>query len=103
MARTTIRLNCNNPQESYKIVESILISNKYKNINENNENVWKCGNGFWTAMKYIKVEFSENNTLILSGWIRAMGGSEQNLEGFVGAVPKKQIMDVLKQIQTRIN
>lgn len=102
MSRTTIKLTCTNPQESNRRIESILSSNNYKNINENNENVWKCGVGFLTAMKYIKIEFAENNTLLVSGWIRAVAGSEQDLNGFVAAVPKKQVMNVIKEIQSNV-
>lgn len=102
MSRTTINLNCNNPQETNRKIEQILLSNGYKSKNENGENVWKCGMGFLTAMKYIKVEFSDNNTLLLSGWIRAIAGSEQDLTGFVAAIPKKQILNVIKEIQSVI-
>lgn len=102
MARTTIKVTYTNLRETNQKIANILTSHKYKNIDENNENVWKCGVGFWTAMKYIKIEFAENNTLLISGWIRAVAGAEQDLAGFVGAVPKKQVMNVIEQIQSAV-
>ena len=59
--------------------------------------------GFWTAMKYIKVEFSDSNTLVISGWIRAVAGSEQDLHGFVAGLPKKQVMNVIEELQRCIH
>ena len=102
MSRTTIEVKCNNPTESYNRIGKVLESHNYKNISENNENVWKNGVGFLTAMKYIKVEVASNNTIVVSGWIRAVAGSEQDLNGFVGAIPKKQVMDVIKEIQSAV-
>lgn len=86
-------------RQTNQTIERILRSRNYKYICENGENVWKCGVGFWTAMKYIKVEFWDNNTLAISGWIRAVAGSEQDLQGFVAGLPKKQVMNVIEELQ----
>ena len=55
MARTTIEINCADVESAEQEVTKILTANNYKPIKENGENVWKCGVGFWTAMKYIKL------------------------------------------------
>lgn len=102
MARTTIKITCSNIQMVNRKIEMILLSHKYRLINENGEKVWKRGVGFWTAMKYIKVEFSMNNTVVLYGWIRPFAGSEQDLNGVVGAIPKKKVMNVIREIQNAI-
>lgn len=102
MARTTIEARFSNLQSCKAAVERTLTKNNYKSITENNESVWKNGKGFWTAMKYIKIEFSENNTVLISGWIRPAGGSEQDLNGVIAALPKKQVMNVIKELQTSI-
>ncbi len=99
MSRTTIKAACYNPHEVNQSIEKILLSHNYKLVDENGENVWKCGVGFLTAMKYIKIEFAENNTIMISGWIRPMFGAEQDLNGFVAALPKKQVLNVIKEIQ----
>lgn len=102
MARTTVRASYSNLETTRERVEAVLRSNGYSNINENGESVWKNGNGFMTAMKYIKIEFADSSTLLISGWIRAMAGSEMKLDGFVGALPKKQVMKVIKAIQSAV-
>lgn len=102
MPRTTIQVNCGEVSRANAIAASILSSNKYIQVNENGENVWKCGKGFLTAMKYIKLEFSGEHTLLISGWIRSVGGGEQDLSGVVGAIPKKQILNVMQKIQMAV-
>lgn len=102
MARTTVKAVCSNPQEANVKIKQILLAHNYKLKEENGETVWKCGVGFWTAMKYMKIEFHENNEIEISGWIRAALGTEQDLSGFVGAIPKKQVMKVIEEIQKAI-
>lgn len=102
MARTTITLKYKNFDGLQNRLSALLQQKGYKNLNENNENIWKCGVGFWTAVKYIKIEFAENNTLLISGWIRPMAGGEQDLNGIVGALPKKQVMNVIKEMQALV-
>lgn len=102
MARTTIKVTYTNFDGLQNNLSALLKSKGYKNISENNENVWKCGIGFLTAIKYIKFEFAENNTIIISGWIRPAFGNEQDLEGFVGALPKKQVMNVIQKMKELI-
>ncbi len=99
MGRTTIKTTYCDLHQTNAQIQKILLSHNYKQINENGEQVWKCGVGFWTAMKYIKIEFAENNGLLISGWIRPMLGSEQDLNGVVGALPKKQVLNVIQELQ----
>ena len=99
MARTVVEMKYTEFDGLMDQISAILQKRKYKNITQNNENVWKCGVGFWTAMKYIKIEFGENQTLIISGWVRAVMGKEQDLEGVYAAIPKKQVMNAIKEIQ----
>ena len=100
MSRTVVNMNYRNFQGLQERIFGLLQSRGYKNIIENNENVWKCGVGFWTAMKYVKIEYAPNNTLVVSGWIRPVMGSEKDLSGTVGLVPKKQVMNLISEIQT---
>ena len=65
MARTMVEVKYSNFEEIQNKIYNLLQMNGYKNISENNENVWKCGVGFLTAIKYIKIEFAQNNTLII--------------------------------------
>ena len=55
-----------------------------------------------SAMKFVKVEYAPNE-VVLSAWIQVgignVGGGEMDLTGLAGALPKKQLMDVLEQIK----
>ena len=102
MARTNVKITYTTFDGLQDRIASLLQSKGYKKINENNEIVWKCGVGFWTAIKYIKIEFAENHTLLISGWIRPIAGKEQDLNGFIGALPKSQVMNVIKEIQALV-
>lgn len=107
MARTTlnIRYTCDY-ERANKIITGILTANGYKQINYMNESVWKNGTGLMTAMKYIKVDFN-TDSVSLSGWVctgvGSVSGSEMDLSGFVGALPKKQVMKVLERIKVSLS
>lgn len=103
MARTIVEVKYSNFEETRNKIVNLLQMNGYKNITENNESVWKCGIGFLTAMKYIKIEVAQNMTLVVSGWVRPVLGNEQSLEGFVCCIPKRQVMSVINQIQSYCN
>ncbi len=102
MKRTTFEFKIKDYNSANQVISSLLATEKYQQCNENNEMVWKCGTGFLTAIKYIKYEFTNNNSVIVSGWIRPVGGKEQDLNGFVGAVPKKQVINTINKIQTSL-
>ncbi len=101
--RTIFNFSCSNFEEIQNKIFNVLYMKGYKNINENNESVWQCGTGFWVAKKYIKIEYAANNTLIISGWIRTSLGNDQNLDGFIACVPKRQVKDVINEIQSYCN
>lgn len=106
MARTIVKIPFTEDfNEVEKKIASILTNAGYKQINRNNEMVWKNGVGMLTAMKYVKVEYDEN-TAIVSAWIQvglgSVGGKEQDLSGAVGAIPKKQLSNLLKKLQEQI-
>lgn len=99
--RTTVKAACSHIEETQRKVSELLRKKGYKSITEHGENVWKCGVGFLTAMKYIKIEFEGNNTMLISGWVRVICGNEQDLKGaFVCVVPKKQVLDVITELQS---
>ncbi len=105
MSRTRIEVCCTDVEAAKKEITRILVRNNYDPISENGEVVWKCGAGFWTAMKYIKFgifEINGINTVILFGWIRPVLGSEQSLDGILGIIPKKQVLGVIKKIQSTV-
>lgn len=103
MARTTIKIQYSQPfTVTNELVEGILLSNGYKEIDYNGETVWKKGTGMLTAMQFIKIEYGEN-IISVSGWVQVgvgnVGGNEMALTGFTASVPKKSVMKVIAKIQ----
>ncbi len=97
MARTTLKLPYRDFNDLQTRLPRLLQKNGYKNVTEKNENVWKSGS-VMTALKYIKIEYSENNTIQISGWVNVFC-SEQDLTGALGMIYKQQVMKVIKEIQ----
>ncbi|MGN0486204.1 MAG: hypothetical protein ACI4GB_03140 [Acutalibacteraceae bacterium] len=103
MARTKIRIEYTRDFDStQRIISGILVSEGYKEINRNNETVWKKGVGFWTAMQFIKVEYG-SDWLDIYGWVQTglgnIGDGEMALNGFVAVIPKKSVLKVITKIQ----
>ncbi len=108
MARTTLKINYTQPFEQVdNTVANILMISGYKKIERKGEVIWKKGTGFLTAMQYIKIEYTEDNTVVAQGWIQAGLGNleakEMALHGAAGSIPKKSVMKVLEKIQSSIN
>lgn len=106
MARTTIKIQYTLPfQQVDGNIKTILSQEGYKEINRNNELVWKKGTGLLTAMQYIKVEYG-NDCVNISGWIQSgignIGGKEMDLNGVFGAMPKKSVLKVISKIQNAV-
>lgn len=107
MSRTIVKVaySCGFDAAQNKVT-AILSSNGFaeKTIGTG-ETVWKKGNGLMSAMKYVKVEYAPNE-VVLSAWVQvgigSIGGGEMDLTGVAGALPKKQLMNVLDEIKQRL-
>lgn len=106
MARTVIKTPyyCSF-DEAKNVIADILTRKGYRLTTiKSGETVWKQGLGWWTGMKFVKVEFTQTE-IILSAWISMGLGSftmgEMDLEGMAGAIPKKQVKKVLDEIVAR--
>ena len=104
MARTsmTIPYSCS-LEEAQEKISSILAKKKFKMATiETGENVWKKGTGMMTAMQFVKVDFWQDECVLLA-WVQVgfgiIVGGEMDLTGVVGALPKKQLMKVLEEIK----
>ena len=86
-------------------IKSILSGDGYKEMDKNGEIIWKMGTGMMTAMHFIKLEYTEN-TVVISGWVQSgmgdIGGKEMNLKGFVGIIPKKQVLKTIDKVKAAI-
>ncbi len=104
MARSsfTIQYTCSF-EEAQQKVETILKEKGFQlQTIKTGEYAWKCGVGALTAMKFIKVEYAPNQ-IELSAWIQTgfagFGGEELALTGFSGALPKRQLMNIIEEIK----
>ena len=102
MARTTFISKCRSISYADPIIHDILVREGFSLILENNEQVWKCGNGAWVSMKYIKIEYANDTTVHITGWVKSTIGPEQNLDGVIGGLPKKQVLNIIRRIQAEI-
>ena len=102
MARTTFIVNCKSKAYAESVIKNILAREGFNLILENNEAVWKCGNGHWVSMKYLKFNFVDNTTLHITGWVKSTIGPEQNLDGVIGGLPKKQLLKLIQGIRAAI-
>ncbi len=102
MSRTRIELESKNNEQLSQIIDNILRSHGYEYTlyKGSDEKVWNQGIGLVKAPKYIKYYF-ENNKLILEGWIGTYG-KETDLKGVIGALPKKDVKKVLKEIEENV-
>ena len=102
MPRTTYICKCRNAANAEIIIQNMLTQEGFQLILENNEQVWKCGNGQWISMKYLKFEFPDATTVHITGWVKSTIGPEQNLDGVIGGLPKKQLRQLIQRIQSAI-
>ena len=102
MARTTFIAKCKSVAHAEAPIQSMLIKEGFQLILENGEQVWKCGNGQWMSMKYLKFEFPDETTVHISGWVKSTIGPEQNLAGVIGGLPKKQLLKLIQSLQAAI-
>ncbi len=106
MPRTTIALNYTMPYNQLsENLSQILASNGYKLKKYNDEYVFKKGIGMLTAMKFIKIDYYEHQIYIsafISVGIGSWTGAEKDLNGFVGAIPKKQLQSMLQRLQSAV-
>ncbi len=102
MARTTYVVNYTDATASETNIKRILAEEKYELVFEKGENVWKCGNGVLSSIKYIKYEFINHNTLHITGWIRSDMGGEFSLDGYLLGHHKKKAREVIGRMKAVI-
>ncbi len=97
MSRTITQVKVTRDKDNVMLVATnILKTHDFHPFDYKGEQVFKKGMGLMSASKYIKVDFVENEEtkdriVTISGWIRSFGLTEDNLEGFVGVIPKESV------------
>jgi hypothetical protein len=106
VARTCIKTPYRAEWETVnRVVEDVLKEEGFHKKRINEEDCWKKGTGMATAMQFMKIEYTETEAHIY-GWIQVglgdVGGKEQNLDGFVGMVPKKNLKRRMEKLARAI-
>lgn len=96
MARWTRDEVLNQPQDFVRfLMEDYLNKNGFKKKTHKGEEVWQEGDGFLTAARFVRYEYTGGN-FHLEAWI---GKRRENaLKGFVGALPKKMFRESLEEL-----
>ena len=102
MARTTYVFKYTDAAVTENNIQRILAEEKYGLFFENGENIWKCGTGVLSSIKYVKYEFISSDTIHITGWIRSDMGGEFNLDGYLLGHHKKKVRDVIDRISAAI-
>ena len=102
MARTTYVFQYTDAAVSERNIQQLLAQENFELVFEKGENVWKCGHGVLSSIKYIKYDFINHNTLHVTGWIKSDMGGEFSLDGYLLGYHKKKTREVINRIKTVI-
>lgn len=83
--------------DSFARIEQYLSSKKFQLRTVDGEQIFQKGKGVWVAPGFIKVTY-RGTVVRVEAWINAMG-TEQDLEGYVGAVAKKPLKEHVAQVE----
>lgn len=89
MSRFITDVHSSKPElEIDSIIRRFAKNERFKLKKYKGKPVYKNGVGFLTAAKFMLIE-RRGTTVHIEAWVKAMG--EQNLEGAVAVIPKKQL------------
>ena len=105
--RTEYVANYNCSQERVRFaINAFMIEKEFAPMKYLDEEVYKKGDGWLMARKFIKYTINDDNTVTLEGWIATGVGksvvTEMNLKGFLAGVPKQQLIKDIEQLKFRI-
>lgn len=106
MARSEFTVRYSSVEKAENAIESILMSNKFMEINYYGETVWKRYHDFLgeTTLLYLKTEF-DNQYVHISAWIGCYEGirAEVGLDGFAGIfLPKRKLQKIVEELKAAI-
>lgn len=87
-------------------IEIFMKEKEFTLLKYGNEEVYKKGSGWWLARRFIKYTINDDNTVTIEGWVGlGVGNSvspELKLKGFFGAMPKKELINLIEELKFRI-
>lgn len=100
MSRTIVHIPYSDQQQADAAIRGLLLNRGFRMRADNNGLYWQKGVGFWVAPRYVKYDFYQNE-ILLQAWITNLG-VETDLNGMVGAVPKKELKEIVQIIQLSV-
>ncbi|MCH5152188.1 MAG: hypothetical protein J1F65_06005 [Clostridiales bacterium] len=102
----TVEYKCSKERVQFAI-DVFMKENEYEPLKYNDEDVYKKGNGWWLARRFIKCTINDDNTVLIEGWISQGMGSAASTEialtGFYGAMLKKILIGEIEELRNRIS
>jgi len=84
-------------EEMNKRINDFLVSNHYCIENYGNEAVYRSGSRLLVGRKFIKIS-KESEGILVEAFVNLFGNNESGIDGFVGAVAKKQLKGVVDKV-----
>lgn len=101
MKRTVIELESKDNEKISEMIQQILISKGFKQTTFKEEEVWKKGNDMIQPAKHFRYYF-KGDKVILEGFVTNFG-RESGLNGFIGAIPKRGVKKLLREVEEKVN
>lgn len=104
--RSEVYLPCStDPKTALAKAEEILSENRFAPKDYNGEQVWKKGTGMMTEMQVVKLGVFDDYLGVQAWTLVGIGNAglrEKSLDGIVGAIPKKMLLNVVEKIRAAI-
>lgn len=99
--RTTFEVEYNG-DNAEQIIQKVLNDYGFKPFHYADEDVYRLGNGFWTARKLLRYTILDKKIVIVA-WIAMGMGSRPNQElpldtAFLACIPKKKLRKVVEEV-----
>lgn len=100
MSRTTIKIPFSDYQQANDAIRGILSGRGFEEHFQEGSLYWQKGVGFFSAPQCMKFNFSETE-ITIQAWISNFG-VESDLSGWVGLVPKRQLLEIIQLLKMNI-
>lgn len=84
-------------EKAREVTVEFLQKKGFKAVTEGAEVVWKKGNGFLTAMQYVKTDMLRTK-IVAEAWVRMAFFSQSTLDGFIAGAPKRILKKTIGEL-----
>lgn len=101
MSETVVKVKFTDFEKTETAIKRIMWEEKYKETVTPDGVVWKKGDGFFTADRYFRFDYGENE-ITVTAWMMLYGLKKSDLTGLAGAVPKQKMLSIIQRIQLSV-